>query len=223
MNTAIKTALDALSDQLLNSSGAVFYTGMTAFTTCKPLYVLGLNPGGSASRQRSNTVRRDIRDYLLREEPWSAYIDERWEDAEPGSWGMQPRICHMLKKLHLDPRETPASNVIFVRTQSETLLKANKSVLLQECWPVHEAVIKVLQPRAILCLGRTAGSWVRKKVGADRKIDQFVESNRRGWASSAHKGGEGPIVLTVTHPGRVDWRNVEADPTPMVARCLNLY
>jgi len=57
-------------------------------------------------------------------------------------------------------------------------------------------------------------------MGASQRIDSFVESNRRGWTSEAHITPDGRAVITVTHPGRADWRNPNADPTALVQRVL---
>jgi uracil-DNA glycosylase len=133
---------------------------------------------------------------------------------------MQPRILHMVGRLELDPREVPASNVVFVRSRGEAGLRGEKTELLDACWPIHEAVIRALGVRAIVCFGGTAGRWVRERVGADQLFDRFVETNARGWTSEAHRSVEGRAVVTVTHPGRADWRNPVADPTALVRRAI---
>ena len=117
-------------------------------------------------------------------------------------------------------RETPASNLVFVRSASEADLSAEKERLINICWPVHQAVIDSQNIETILCLGGTAGRWVREVVGATKMVDSFRESNARGWASEAHLAKDGRAVITVTHPGRVDWRNPAADPSPLVRRIL---
>ena len=186
----------------------------------RPVYFLGLNPGGNPDRQASETIRRSIANYRALTRQWSAYADDSWEGAPPGTWGLQPRVLHMLGELNLDPRLTPASNVVFVRSTTEAMLQAEKSLLLDMCWPVHQAVIDTLGVKAIICFGGTAGKWVREKVGASQLLDSFRETNARGWKSEAHRAANGRTVVTVTHPGRADWRNPAADPTPLVSRVL---
>lgn len=218
----IDAALDDLPDHLLSRSGSVFYTGKEAFEGQRPLYLLGLNPGGDPQAQLLNTVAKQIQDFRQRSQPWSAYADESWEGARPGTWGMQPRVLHMLQQLGLDPREVPTSNVVFVRTRDEAALKQEKNELLNACWPVHQAVIDSLKVRAIVCFGGTAGRWARDKIGANQLFDSFKETNARGWTSEAHRASDGRLVVTVTHPGRADWRNPAADPTPLIRRALGL-
>jgi len=95
-----------------------------------------------------------------------------------------------------------------------------KAELLQSCWPFHRAAIDNLNIRTILCFGSTAGAWVRGQLGAHNPIDHFTETNNRGWASRTHVDKVGRQVITVTHPSRVDWRNPDADPTPLVQRAI---
>lgn len=216
----IDDAVDSLPSSLLQRSGSVFYTGKQAFKGLKQLYLLGLNPGGDPFAQVSNTVATHIAAFRKREVPWSDYADDSWEGAPPGTWGMQPRILHMLGRLELDPRAVPASNVVFVRSRGEAGLRGEKTSLLDTCWPVHEAVIEALKVRVIVCFGGTAGRWVRERLSADLLFDRFSETNSRGWTSEAHRSAEGRVVVTVTHPGRADWRNPAADPTDLVRRAI---
>jgi uracil-DNA glycosylase len=135
---------------------------------------------------------------------------------EVGTYGIQPRIRHLFDRLGLDLRDLPASNVIFVRTRDEASLAAAKQSLLDECWPVHKTIIDMLGIRTVICLGGTAGRWVQSLLGAHQLVGRFVETNSRRWTSEAHVSAKGTRVLTLTHPGRADWRNPNADPTPLV-------
>ena len=211
----------ALVDPALHGrSGSVFYTGRAAFAQKAPLYILGLNPGGSPEAQADETIGRDLADWGDLPERWSAYKDESWNGATAGTWGMQPRMLHMFEKLGLDPHCVPASNVVFVRSNGEAALAHEKAVLLRQCWPVHQAVIERLGTSTILCLGGTAGKWMRDYLGAAALAGRFRETNARGWASEAHLNAGNVCVITVTHPGRADWRNPAADPTPLVREML---
>lgn len=217
---SIVEALQDLPAALKVRSGSVFYTGRSAFQGERPLYILGLNPGGDPEKQACETVGRHIDEFQARTEPWSAYADDSWQGRAPGTWGMQPRLLHMLAQLGFDPREVPASNVLFARSRTESNVSAEKVSLLAACWPVHQAVIDALNIRVILCLGGTAGSWVRARLGAALFVDSFSETNARGWTSTAHRAPSGITVITATHPGRADWCNLAADPTELVRRML---
>lgn len=212
----------ALVDPNLNDrSGSVFYSGRGAFAAPSNLYVLGLNPGGSPVAQADETIGRDLDEWHSGPTWWSAYVDESWRNAPPGTWGMQPRIRHMFDQLGLDLRRVPASNVVFVRTNGEAALANEKQSLLSKCWPVHRAVIDALEITTILCLGATSGQWVRSLLGANEPAGRFIESNGRRWTNEAHLGSDGMCVITLTHPGRADWRNPAADPTPLVREMLD--
>lgn len=133
---------------------------------------------------------------------------------------MQPRVLHMMSALGLDPRRVPASNVVFVRSAREADLERDKSVLLASCWPVHRAVIEGLGVRTILCMGGTAGRWVRGELGAHELVGCFREDNLRRWTSEAHRNADGQYVVTLTHPSIAAWNNPKTDPTPLVKRVL---
>lgn len=223
VSNPIINAVDGLHVRVAQRSGKIFYSGPSAFAHPSPIYVLGLNPGGSPTKQVDQTVAKDREAWKCLDDDWSAYVDEAWEGKSPGGHGMQPRIRHMFDELGLDLRQVPASNVVFVRTPNEAALREEKAQLLAECWPVHEAVIRELAVTTILCLGVTAGRWVREMSGAHQAADRFVETNSRGWLSEAHVAPNGTAVITVSHPGRADWRNPAADPTPLVSRILSRH
>lgn len=216
----IRFALEALPPALLNRSGAIFYTGQDAFVAPCALYLLGLNPGGDANLQATETIASSIDAFWKRQSPWSAYVDARWAGAKAGCYGIQPRVRHLFKQLNRDLRHTPASNLIFARSRDEFALRTEKQALIEMCWPVHEAVIGALNSRVILCLGQTTGRWVRKKLGAHKRIGCFRENNARKWLSTAHKAENGLVVVTATHPGRANWCNPDTDPSRMIADAL---
>jgi hypothetical protein len=216
----IAGALNSIPTPLLDRSGKVFYSGRGAFSGPSELYILGLNPGGDPEAQARETISADLLRFWQGPAWWSDYADESWHGAPPGTWGMAPRVLHMLASLDLDPRIVPASNVVFVRSSTEATLQTNKEAMLQACWPIHQAVIDASGVRVVLCFGGTAGRWVRERLAAERLVDSFQEKNRRGWRSEMHATGDNRLVLTLTHPGRADWRNPDADPTCLVRRAL---
>lgn len=216
----VNTALDALPTSLMDRSGSVFYSGPQAFEQASDIYILGLNPGGDPVAQQGNTVGKSISEWRERAEPYSSYVDEIWEGNTPGAHGMQPKIQHMAKTLNIDLQLTPASNVVFARTRDEASLSEETQTLLAQCWPVHQAVIQSLGIRMLICLGGTAGSWVSHQVGAQQEIARYTETNKRGWNSTVSQAPDGLMVASLSHPGRADWRNPLADPSPMLSELL---
>lgn len=207
----------AVPTHLLDESGAVFYSGRDAFSNPSRLYLLGLNPGGSPSKQVGSTLLRHS-NRVLHEKPrnWSAYRDESWQGAAPGTYRMQPRVLHLLRRLALDPGRVPASNLIFVRSARESDLKGRAHELANACWTFHERVINTLSIQVILCLGGTTGNWVRRKLGAREHVGTFVEDNARRWKSQAFRNTSGISVVIATHPSIAAWNTAAADPTRLV-------
>ncbi len=206
---------------LLNKSGTVFYSGRDAFSNPSRLYLLGLNPGGSPSEQAGETLSWHSH-RVLHEEPnnWSAYRDESWQGAPPGTWGMQPRVLHALHRLGLDPGRVPSSNLIFVRSPRAIDLKGREPELADACWAFHERVITTLKINVVLCFGRTSGDYVRSKLGADELVETFVEKNARRWKSQSFRNTSGTGVVIATHPSIAAWNTSAADPTHLVEHLL---
>lgn len=207
--------------QLLHESGAVFYSGRDAFSNPSRLYLLGWNPGGSPVDLAGDTVARHSH-RVLHEEPanWSAYRDDSWKGALPGTSGMQPRVLHLLHRLGLDPGRVPSSNLIFVRSVGENDLQDRERELKDACWAFHECVIDTLGVDVILCFGQKTGKWVRRKLGADELVETFFENTARPWKSQAFRSASGIGVVIATHPSRVAWNKPATDPTHLVERLL---
>lgn len=207
--------------ELWSRSGSVFYSGREAFGGPASAYLLGLNPGGDPNRRDGTTIRSDTEWVLTASPPnWSRYRDESWEGAAPGSWGMQPRVLHLLDRLSLDPGKVPASNLVFPRSRQEQGITDEISVLAEACWPFHQAVIERLRVRAVICFGRTAANFVCRKLDAQHEVGCFVEANRRGWTSRTFEGPGKVRVIQVTHPSRADWSNPASDPSELVRASL---
>jgi Uracil DNA glycosylase superfamily len=218
----IDTLFDLVPRSVLSESGSVFYSGRTAFSNPSPLYILGLNPGGSPESQATETVEWHSRKVLY-DVPaeWSEYSDECWSsNTKPGTCGLQPRVLHLLCRLGMDARHVPSSNLIFVRTRGQKDLANRFYKLANESWAFHERVIESLGIKVILCFGQRAGRWVATKVGAHKHDGEFVENNRRGWKTLALSNDKGMTVIVATHPSWANWMNSSADPTPLVLDVL---
>ena len=101
-----------IPEHLSGLSGKVFYSGRKAFSNSCPIYLLGVNPGGSPDRHAEETVASHTH-LVLHAFPddWSAYRDESWKGSVPGTLGMAPRVLHLLQGLGLSPGSVPASNL----------------------------------------------------------------------------------------------------------------
>jgi hypothetical protein len=206
---------------LMDVSGSVFYSGRNAFKAPKDLYILGLNPGGSEIKQREETISWHTEKALSNPNPeWSEYKDESWNKYPPGTYGLQPRILHLLYQLELSPYDVPASNICFVRSNREKTIYIKLVNYAELCWPFHQSVIDALNVKVILCFGKSAGNFIRKKTQADSLIDEFVEVNERKWRTQAFKNNKGLVVIVTTHPSIADWTKPETDPSRLVKKYL---
>lgn len=207
--------------QPMSRSGAVFYSGRDAFGEPAPAYLLGLNPGGDPSRGDGITIGSDT-EWVLQFAPASRsrYRDESWMATEPGTWGMQPRVLHLLRQLNLDPGRVPSSNLVFPRSRQEHAITGELPQLVEACWPFHQAVIETLAVPVVICFGVTVAGYVRGKFRAHTEIDSFVEANSRRWTSHTYRAASGVRVVQLTHPSRADWRNPASDPTELVRTAL---
>lgn len=216
------TVIQAIPSELLAGSGKVFYSGKGAFSAKSQLYILGVNPGGDPDLMQNETIRSHTEWVSSRApEGWSAYRDESWKGKIPGTHGMQPRMLHLLNALSLQPGSVPASNLIFLRSRREGDIVENFKGLADLCWQFHEMIIETLKPKVILCLGKTAGDYVREKTKSDQQYAAFVERNNRRWQSRAYVSANGLKVVVATHPSIADWTVSETDPTPLVQRSLH--
>lgn len=224
MNTTTLT-IESFSEKipvnLLAKSGKVFYSGRNAFSAPSDLYVLGVNPGGDPADHEADTIESHTQTVLhAKAADWSAYRDESWEKAPPGTYGMAPRVLHLFTELGVSPGSVPCSNLVFVRSRREGDLKGNMSSLADQCWSFHAHAIERLHPRVILCFGKTAGNYVRKKVYANKMIGEFVENNNRRWRSQVFSNAQDLKVLVATHPSIADWTSPSTDPTQLVRESL---
>lgn len=216
----IEELRDLIPEAMLTKSGAVFNSGRLAFGGLAPLYILGLNPGGDPATHQHETVASHTDAVMAKSPAWAAYRDESWNGRPPGTAGMQPRVLHLVHRLGLLPHMVPMSNLVFERTRSAEDLKDRLDELAGACWPFHAAVIARLNVRTILCMGKDAGNWVRRRLGAHELLGEFVEKNDRRWKSTAHVGPAGLAVVTATHPAIASWRHESTDPTPLVRAAL---
>ena len=217
----IETLTGLIPEDLLDRSGSVFYSGKDAFSGTKPIYLLGLNPGGDPQEMSEETIRLHI-EHVLHEKAnnWCAYRDESWGNAPIGTWRMQPRVIHLLSRLGLEPGDIPASNIIFVRSRRAREIAETRNAMAAVCWPFHLKVIDDLKIKSIVCFGQDAGWWVRRQLKAIRKVGEFVEQNKRRWSSTAFTSDEGRTVVTLPHPSIADWTSPPSDPTEFVREAI---
>ena len=206
---------------LMGESGSVFFSSRHSFRSKSDLYILGANPGGDSPPCLTfkDTIAGDICNFLHRHnEFYSPYRDQRW--GKGGKYKpLQRGVLHLIKKVGQCPSEVPASEVVFQHSKDLTELgDFNSKAKL--CWPFHKEVIRALEVRVVVCLGRDAGRFVRRKMNANKLVCKFVEKNNRKWNSYLHVNKEGIFVADLTHPAQAAWTTSSADPTHLVERAL---
>ncbi len=210
-----------ISDELMEKSGSVFYSGRNVFSGKKQLYILGLNPGGSEIIQKDETIQWHTDNVLKSKNPYfSEYKDGIWRDKKGGTSKLQLRILHLLRALNLDVSEIPASNICFVRSPRESHIADKINDYMDLCWSLHQNVIDQLEIKTILCLGKTAGKYTRSKIDANVLIDEFVENNNRKWKTQVYKNDKNQIVIVATHPSIADWTNEKTDISKLVKKYI---
>lgn len=150
------SAIDALNSAeaylteagLIDESGAVLYAGASTLRP-GPVYLLGLNPGGSEGPSLRNSIAASKREH-------NAYLDEEW--APGGRWQpkgqatLQRRIQGLCARMKLDTRQVPASNLVFTRSS-----RLNKHLGFEEalklCLPVHEIFVGTIRPHFLMTFG----------------------------------------------------------------------
>ena len=209
---------------LMDQSGEVFNSGRQTFESPSDLYILGANPGGAPRSYTKNrhTLRKNVENVLHRSnESHSPYRDNKWGKYAPGNHPMQRGLLHLFGRIDRRPEEVPASEVVFIRSKDLTDLGDFGSIA-EQCWPFHQAVIDKLDVKVIVCLGKTAGRYVRHKVEANDQVCTFVEKNRRRWRSYLYKNKKGIFVAMLTHPSQAEWKTPAADSTHLVVKALTL-
>ena len=230
MTANIEEFAGLIPDSVLDVSGKVFVSGRSAFGSPSKLYVLGLNPGGAPEAYAQETVRSHT-GKVLHDVPdnWSALTDEAWgRNGHRVQHPMQRNVLHLLRRLQLDHRSVPCSDLVFVRSQDAGKLgKREIERLADECWPFHREVIARLGVRVIVCLGKDASQATRARLEKDKsssrkfaEVDSFEEDGGLKVVSRAYRNSDGLTLVQLAHPSRFHWTSPKSDPTDLVRRVL---
>jgi hypothetical protein len=114
------------------------------------IYFLGYNPGGNGGDCIGDSI-----DHMLQYTD-NAYLDESWADSRgaypKGEARLQKRVQWLLESLGYNTRSVCASNLIFMRSRDAAGVD---HALADVCWPVHEEILELVQPRIILTFGNS--------------------------------------------------------------------
>ncbi len=188
-------------EEMLDKSGSVLYS---SHETIKPgsVYLMGLNPGGSDGLPLSKSIEELLTRNI------NAYLDEAWENGitsyEPGKAPLQQRIVWLLESLDYNPAEVIATNLIFMQSRDASGISYN---MAERCWPVHEALLSIVQPKLILVFGNSGFSpygFIHKKYGGEQT---YIPAGHGDWSIkkfSTKIGGSQVTVVGLPHLSRYD-------------------
>ncbi|MFN4114739.1 MAG: hypothetical protein ACK4GD_12445 [Sphingomonadaceae bacterium] len=180
MADALQEAEDYLKGAgLLNSPGAVLYSSAKTLAQ-GPVYLLGLNPGGTEGATLQDSIHNARRDH-------NCYLDEQWSPRghlQPrGQAVLQRRVQNLCALMGLETRDVPASNLVFTRsTRTGTHLDFKGALPL--CLPVHKIFIRAIEPDFLMTFGAldNFGSAVQIESVESRLAEHGTWEAHRGFA-----------------------------------------
>ena len=207
-----------IPDSLLHEPGRAFNSGRLAFSAPSSIYVLLLNPAYVDGDPQA-TVSQQAREVAKRKpENWCAFLDDQWGNRPPGKHFLQRNLLQLYARLGVSPRKAPSSQLVFLATKTPADLKKRSDFqdLLEDCWQFHAAVIQTLQPRAIVCVGKDAAYFARRKLNAGALVGEHcADVGKRPRTSQSHKNAQGLTVISLPHPAAPgfgpDWTYEEID------------
>ena len=137
---------------ILDAPGRFLYSDISTLREGN-FYLLGHNP--DVDLNENPKLSDEIRKWSAKSK--NAFLDESWENRPDGEYTIQKRVQELCKyvvdkDLDLDTstRQVCASNLFFGRSKSATTLAERDP---ESFWPVHRAVLDIVQPVCILAIG----------------------------------------------------------------------
>jgi uracil-DNA glycosylase len=152
-----------------------------------------LNPGGP--EEGTKTIRQSLDE--LSTSTVNAYLDESW-CSDPDCKGCRPlqkSFKFLFDELGADPRAVCASNLIFKRSADER--SAGYPELAKVCWPVHEAILRIVQPHTIITFGDKTFRFVAEQLGGGPV--QYFDSGHGNWACQSLTAKGVPLLVGMPH------------------------
>ena len=126
----------------------------------------------------------------------------------PGRAPFQLEMQALLGRVGLDPREMPASDLIFLRSAQADRI-ASPAELMELCWPFHRAVIERLGVRVVLSLYKPAAGFVRMKTDAyPMPVDRVFQQSRsakRKYRRECFAAPGSLRIVQITRPTGAPW------------------
>lgn len=203
---ALQKTAEIILNDYLNVSGSILYS---SYETIKPgkLYFLGFNPGG-VPEENGFDIRESINGMI--NNTTNAFLDEPWsyrkKPMPAGKAPLQERICWVLKRFGVTPRDVCASNLIFVRSISQDNLNYNWFDLASTCWEFHKKMLNIINPKIILCCGNGKSSsygYIKVKCkGIDEHVYPSGDKNKNLKNFYCNIDGRDVVVAGMPHLSR---------------------
>ena len=166
--------LSSLPKSVLEHPGRFMYNPVSALNSDNDLYLLGIHPGidpnGGPSEKLS--LRDEIREWSKRST--HAIASEIWSGHD-----YQDTVKVLCEKIGKDLDELCASNLSFTRAKGKPDLTVALSMLGVKdsvFWPVHEAVLDIVEPKCIIVIG--AGKPHKIPDTVFRKVLHLMQSSK---------------------------------------------
>lgn len=165
---------------------------------------MGLNPGGETGTgprlQESidASLSRTVNAYLV---PWENGVHEHDGD---GDSPLQRRVQWLFQQLGYDLKRTLCTNLVFLQSKNEKGITWDDA---NDCWPVHEAMLSIVEPRLILVYGNSGFSpygFLHSRYGGEQC---FMNSGHGNWNLKAFKAkinGRDTAVIGLPHLSKYD-------------------
>lgn len=165
----------------LENRGSFLYSSHRTISPGK-IYLLGLNPGGCGGP----SLKDNLAVLLTNEE--NSYLDHAWENNS-GSYAvgeapLQKRVTWLLSNLGANPREVLSTNLIFKQSRDMSGISKEDADI---CWPIHELLLQIVQPRLILSHGNAGLSpyqYMHSRYGGNQ---QYTRSGHGSWSLKGFK------------------------------------
>jgi hypothetical protein len=210
-----KQDLGSLADR----SGRVMYSSVE---TLRPgrLYTLGINPGADDDHLDCDSIRQSLDDLP---NSYKSSYRMSWDRNRPeGSDPLQVNWIWLIEKLGFHANSVCASNIIFPRSRNAP--KGREAEMLANgCWPVHERILRIVQPRFILAFGETPRNVLRNRLRLVEQLAEPFSANRLKFTCEVFRGEfdtHGITVIGVPHLGR---RYCSTPPLPLDVQRLLPY
>lgn len=200
LNNFVKEAKKDLKE-ILSCSGSILYSSADTLKQNGPVYLLGINPGGNPETHKDDTIEKSLDELPAKKD--NNYLDDKDWNSD-----LQSRVCWLLENLGLETREVCASNLIFKRSQSKEDIEPKFNEYADICWPVHDKILKMVNPKLIIAVGnewnnpensyKSSYGYLRDKLGCnDEKVCDAGQSPTYKWKS--FKSNSGIVVVGLPH------------------------